>query len=146
VAVKRIRVLLVVLAAFASISWTTPSANARDLEVRACGTRVDIGVTVYSESQGRVKGSGSYTSQSCLAIYKVYLVIVRGSTTTNMTEVGYTKVTKYPSEPSSLKFSPKDYDCFNTGLYYYYRTKISWQYQGGGGGVKYSNRIRVDCI
>lgn len=144
--VKRIRVLLVALAAFASISWAAAPANARDLEVAACGTRVDIGVTVYSESQGRVKGSGSYTSQSCLALYKVSLVIVRGTTTTNMKEVGYTKVTKYPGEPSSLKFSPKDYDCFNTGIYYYYRTKIAWEYHGGGGGVKYSNRIRVDCV
>ena len=32
----------------------------------ACGTRVDIGVTVYDRPHGVVKGSGSYTSQSCL--------------------------------------------------------------------------------
>jgi hypothetical protein len=41
----------------------------------ACGTRVDIGVTVFDRVHGLVKGSGSYTSQSCLAISSVYLII-----------------------------------------------------------------------
>lgn len=91
-----------------------------------------------------MKGSGSYTTQSCLAISSVYLVIVRGQTPNQMGEVAATKVTRYPPEPSSAKFSPRDYRCRSHTAWYWYKTKISWRYSGGG-GTKYSNSIRVDC-
>jgi hypothetical protein len=108
---------------------------------------VDIGLTVFDSVHGVVKGSGSYTSQSCLAIGSVYLIIEQSTVpNSNYHGVTRTKVTRYPSEPSSAKFSPKDYDCRYQTLTLYYRTKIQWTYQGGGGGHKYSNRISAACI
>lgn len=86
----------------------------------AGGTTVDIGYTAFSG--GAVKESGSCTSQSCLAIYRVYLVIVR-----NGSEISATKVTRYPSEPSSAEFSPMDH-YRDASTYNYFKTKIKWAY------------------
>jgi hypothetical protein len=107
---------------------------------------VDIGVTVFDRIHGLVKGSGSYTSQSCLAIASVYLIIEQSFDGRSYHGVPRTKITRYPSEPSSAKFSPKDYDCRYQDLTLYYRTKIQWAYQGGGGGRKYSNVISAKCV
>lgn len=134
---NRLRVWLVVVVALAATVLAVPSASARNSEVAACGTRIDIGVTVFSG--GRVKGSGSYTSQSCRPIGSVYLVIVQ-----NGKERSQTKVTKYPSEPSSLKYSPKDFVCVlhNTN---YFKTKIRATFNDGDWESKYSNTIKVPC-
>jgi hypothetical protein len=136
--VRKVRVTLAALAVLASIVLAMPSANAENAGAAACGTRVDIGVTVFDN--GYIRGSGSYTSQSCLALYKVSIVLVRG-----VTELGDTRVTKYPSEPSSLKFSARDHRCEGTSQWLSWRTKIKWEYQGGGGGQKYSNTVRARC-
>jgi hypothetical protein len=89
----------------------------------AGGTTVDIGYTAFSG--GAVKESGSCTSQSCLAIYRVYLVIVP-----NGSEISATEVTRYPSEPSSAKFSPMDHYCDGSTYNYvkYFKTRIKWAY------------------
>jgi hypothetical protein len=147
--VNRIRAWLVAAVALLVAVPAIPAGGVAQAPAHAaaaaCGTRVDIGVTVYDRPHGVVKGSGSYTTQSCLAISSVYLVIVRGQTPNQMGEVAATKVTRYPPEPSSAKFSPRDYRCRSHTAWYWYKTKISWRYSGGGGGTKYSNSIRVDC-
>jgi hypothetical protein len=134
---NRIRIWLVVVVALATMVLAVPSASARNLEVAACGTRIDIGVTVFSG--GRVKGSGSYTSQSCRPISSVYLVIVE-----NGRERASTKVTKYPPEPSSLKFSPKDFVCIVHNAHSF-KTKIKATFNDGDWESKYSNTITVPC-
>jgi hypothetical protein len=140
----KLRLLLVALVALTTLTATAPAASAA---AAACATRVDIGVTVFDSVHGVVKGSGSYTSRSCLAIYSVYLVIeYSGPANGPYHPAAGTKVTRYPSEPSSAKFSPKDYGCHYQNLNVYYRTKIHWAYQGGGGGTKYSNRIQILCV
>jgi hypothetical protein len=132
-------VLALVLAML--VAPAASAAPAKPKSLAACKTTVDIGVTVFSN--GYVKGSGSYTTQSCLAIDSVYLVIMeyRGG----WREVSYTKVTRHPPEPSSAQFSPKDYRCLQATRYSTFRTKIKWTYAGGGGGSKYSNTIRAVC-
>jgi hypothetical protein len=142
---NRIRASRVAVVALLVAAVAIPAGGVAHAAAAACGTRVDIGVTVYDRPHGVVKGSGSYTTQSCLAISSVYLVIVRGQTPNQMVEVAATKVTRYPPEPSSAKFSPKDYYCRGHTSWYWYKTKIAWKYSGGGGGTKYSNAIRVDC-
>jgi hypothetical protein len=143
--VNRIRASLVAVVATLAAALMIPAGGVAHATAAACGTRVDIGVTVYDRPHNVVKGSGSYTTRSCLAISSVYLVIVRGQSPNQMGEVGATRVTRYPPEPSSAKFSPKDYHCAGHTAWYWYKTKISWKYAGGGGGTKYSNAIRVDC-
>jgi hypothetical protein len=145
-AVSRAKLSLLVVLVLSLAVLVVPAATAapaRPGGIYACGTRVDIGVTVFSG--GFVKGSGSYTTQSCLAIYSVYLVIMKSSSGSSYSEISSTKVTRYPPEPSSAKFSPRDYDCKSSSLYYYYKTKIKWTYSGGGGGYKYSNTIHIPC-
>jgi hypothetical protein len=144
----KLRVLLVAVVALSALAAVAPVASAAPAPkaAAACGTRVDIGVTVFDRVHGLVKGSGSYTSQSCLAINSVYLIIEQSFDGSAWHGVPRTKVTRYPSEPSSAKFSPKDYDCRTQDLTLYYRTKIQWTYQGGGGGKKYSNRVLAKCI
>jgi hypothetical protein len=142
--VNRIRAALVVVAVLGAVA-AVPPGGAAHAAAAACGTTVDIGVTVYDRPHGVVKGSGSYTTQSCRAISSVYLVIMRGQSPNRMSEAGSTKVTRYPPEPSSAKFSPKNYQCYGHINWYWFKTKISWKYSGGGGGTKYSNAIRVDC-
>jgi hypothetical protein len=133
---SRIRWSLIGLLILASAVLPVPVAPAT-ASTAACGTRIDIGYTVFSS--GRVKGSGSYTSQSCRAIYSVYLVLVEDGR-----ERASTKVTKYPSEPSSLSFSPKDFVCI-TNDWHYWKTKIYATFSGGGAESKYSNTIHVRC-
>jgi hypothetical protein len=143
----KLRLLLVAVLVLAALAAAVPAASAAPAAAAACGTRVDIGVTVFDRVHGLIKGSGSYTSHSCLAIASVYLIIER-STLPNSSYHGITstKVTRYPSEPSSARFSPKDFGCRYQNLTLYYRTKISWRYSGGGGGTKYSNRISAPCL
>ncbi|MER7007516.1 hypothetical protein ABT297_31355 [Dactylosporangium sp. NPDC000555] len=129
---------LVAAAALAAPGAAHASPGATTAANLACSTTVDIGYTVFSG--GYVRGSGSYTSESCLAISKVTLVI-----THNGSEVGATRVTRYPSTPSSASFSPTDYRCATSSLYSRFRTKITWTYVGGGGGTKLSNEINVEC-
>jgi hypothetical protein len=144
--VMKAKLSLLVVSALALAVLLAPAATAAPAKpnsLAACGTRVDIGVTVFSG--GYVKGSGSYTTQSCLAIASVYLVIMRSYGGSSFYEISSTKVTRYPPEPSSAKFSPKDYRCASNAIYYYFKTKIKWAYSGGGGEYKYSNTIRVRC-
>jgi hypothetical protein len=143
----KLRMMLVAFVALTALATAAPGASAAPAAAAACGTRVDIGVTVFDSVHGLVKGSGSYTSRSCLAIYSVYLVIeYSGLANGPYHPASGTKVTRYPSEPSSAKFSPKDYGCHYQNLPVYYRTKIHWAYQGGGSGTKYSNRIQISCV
>lgn len=132
----RIRGSLISLLILACALLSIPVAPAA-ASTAACGTRIDIGSTVFSG--GRVKGSGSYTSQSCRAIDSVYLVLVEEGR-----ERASTRVTRYPSEPSSLKFSPKDFVCI-TNDWHYWKTKIYAKFQGGGYESKVSNTIHVRC-
>jgi hypothetical protein len=138
--------LLVVLALALAVlvGPAASAAAAKPSNLAACGTTVNIGVTVFSG--GTVRGSGSYTSQSCLALYSVSLVIMRTLSydQNRWEEASWTKVTRYPSEPSSAKFSPKDYYCGEV-KYRSYKTKITWKYSGGG-GYRYSNTIHVPCF
>jgi hypothetical protein len=139
---------LLVVSALALAVLLAPAATAAPAKpnsLAACGTRVDIGVTVFSG--GYVKGSGSYTTQSCLAIASVSLVIMRTLSydQNRWEEASWTKVTRYPPEPSSAKFSPRDYAC-GLAKYRSFKTKIKWTYSGGGGGYKYSNTIHVICF
>lgn len=121
-----------------SVMTLAPSVHAAvPQSSTACATTVDIGYTVFSGD--RVKGSGSYTSATCLQIYKVTLVILK-----NGSEIGSTRVTRYPGTPSSAAFSPRDFVC-SYGNYNDFKTKITWSYVGGGGGTKFSNTIRVAC-
>ena len=130
-ALKRIVPVLamVLVGAGASVTMATPAQA-------ACGTVVDIGYTV--QSGGYIKGSGSYTSEQCLAIDVVSLVIQRDGSNTDT--VAY----RYPSEPSSAAFSPKDYKCTSSS-WHDYRTVIQWTYQGGGSNLRISNTIHVQC-
>jgi hypothetical protein len=137
-------VLALVLAML--VAPVASAAPAKPKSLAACKTTVDIGVTVFSN--GYVKGSGSYTTQSCLAIDSVYLVIMgSGGGNGGWGELSQTKVTRRPPEPSSAQFSPKDYNCRDSTRWYrYYKTKITWTYVGGGGGEKHSNTIHIPCI
>lgn len=128
-----------------SVLVAVPAAPSGVAHAAACATTVDIGLTVYDRPHNVVKGSGSYTTRSCRAIYSVYLVIMRGPSPNNMAEISATKVTRYPPEPSSAKFSPKDHVCPSHSSWNWYKTKISAKYSGGGSTIKYSNAIRVDC-
>jgi hypothetical protein len=142
------RLLLVAPVALAALA-AAPGAAAATVPTAAaaCATRVDIGVTVFDSVHGLIRGSGSYTSRSCLAISSVYLIIEqRHWLPGSYAGVARTKVTRYPSEPSSAKFSPKDYGCRFSDQTIYYRTKISWKYSSGGGGTKYSNAIGAKCL
>jgi hypothetical protein len=120
-----------------------PAARPARAAAAACGSRVDIGVTVLSG--GKIKGSGSYTSLPCRPINSVYLVIQKGSRNVQH-EIGPTRVTRYPSEPSSAKFSPKDYACFGSSTAQYFKTKIKAVYKDGGTDTKLSNYIVVRCL
>jgi hypothetical protein len=109
----------------------------------ACGSKVNIGVTVLSG--GKIRGSGSYTSLSCRPIDWVYVVIQKGSKNVQH-EIGPTRVKRYPAEPSSASFSPHDYSCFGTSKAQYFKTKIKAQYKDGGVDVLLSNYIIARCL
>jgi len=128
-----------------SVMTLAPSVHAAVPQSTAtCSTTVDIGYTVFSGD--RVKGSGSYTSATCLQIYKVTLVIIRSPyASCCFTELGSTRVTRYPATPSSAAFSPKDFVCSSGADFNYFKTKSTWSYVGGGGGTKLSNTIHVAC-
>jgi hypothetical protein len=143
--VNRIKASLVAVLAVVTATLAVPAGGAVNAAAAACGTTVDIGLTVYDRPRNVVKGSGSYTTRSCRAIYSVYLVIMRGPSPNEMVELAATRVTRYPPEPSSAKFSPKDHVCPSHTSWHWYKTKISAKYSGGGGRTKYSNAIRVDC-
>jgi hypothetical protein len=57
-----------------------------------------------------------------------------------------TKVTRYPSEPSSVKFSPHDYSCFGSSKAQYFKTKIHAVYKDGSTDTKLSNYIIARCL
>jgi hypothetical protein len=145
----KLRSLLVALLALAALAATAPGAAAAraPTAAAACGTRVDIGLTVFDSVHGVVKGSGSYTSQSCLAIGSVYLIIEQSTVpNSNYHGVTRTKVTRYPSEPSSAKFSPHDYTCFASSTAQYFKTKIKATYADGGTETKLSNYVIARCL
>jgi hypothetical protein len=133
-------VALVLLCALAAPAARPAKAQAA---AAACGSRIDIGVTVLSG--GKIRGSGSYTSLACRPINSVYLVIQKGSRNVQH-EIGPTRVTRRPSEPSSAKFSPRDYTCFGSSTAQYFKTKIKATYADGGTETKLSNYIIARCL
>jgi hypothetical protein len=74
----------------------------------------------------------------------VTLVIQRGNRT-SQTEISATKVTRHPAEPSSAKFSPRNYRCLGSSLSVYFKTKITATYRDGGRDVKLSNYVIARC-
>ena len=139
---KRIRFALgfalVVLCAF-----VVAPANPGQAAAAACGSKINIGVTVLSG--GKIRGSGSYTSQSCRPIDSVYVVIQKGSKNVQH-EIGPTRVTRHPAEPSSASFSPHDYSCFGTTKAQYFKTKIKAYYKNGDTETLLSNYIIARCL
>lgn len=139
--VKAIRLSLA-LALALLCALVAPAARPARAAAAACGSKVNIGVTVFSG--GYIKGSGSYTSLSCRPINSVSLVIQKGNRT-SQTEISATKVTRRPAEPSSAKFSPRDYKCLGSSLSVYFKTKITANYADGGRDTKLSNTVIARC-